>query len=185
VKRISPATEPRPRSSFRPASGSCSSQYWKLAFCWDVLRSSLNRMNDASTDSLVPLGLTAEHVFKKIRRLEGSRGIANTKIKTPIAVLFFLLLFTPANLRADGWVLMTPDFTVTETEVTPTKKWVVLESFPTVLQCNDRRSSSIRYIDKERREILAVDNHTAAIETNRELRLLLHIYASSKCVSSR
>jgi hypothetical protein len=80
---------------------------------------------------------------------------------------------------------MTPDFTVTETQVTPTKKWVVLKSFPAVLQCNDRRSSWIRQIDKERREILAVDNHTAEIETNRELRLLLRIYTSSKCVFSR
>jgi hypothetical protein len=62
---------------------------------------------------------------------------------------------------------------------------VVLESFSTVLQCNDRRSSSIRQIDKERREVLAVDNHTAGIETNRELGLLLHIYTSSKCVAAR
>ena len=105
------------------------------------------------------------------------------KMKTSKAVLFLLLLFRPGDLRADGWVLMTPDFTVTETQVTPTKKWVVLESFPTVLQCNDQRSSSIRQIDKERRELLAADNHTAEIETNRQLRLLLHIYTS--CVSSR
>ena len=61
----------------------------------------------------------------------------------------------------------------------------VLQSFSTVLQCNDRRSSWIRQIDKERYEILAADNHTAEIETNRELRLLLHIYTGSKCVSSR
>ena len=105
-------------------------------------------------------------------------------MKTLIAVLFFLLLSRPANSRADGWVLITPDFTVTETAVTPTKKWVVLESFATVSECNDRRSSSIRHIDKERSEIRA-DNHTAEIETNRELRLLLHIYTSSKCISSR
>ncbi len=43
----------------------------------------------------------------------------------------------------------------------------------------------IRQIDKERYEILAADNHTAEIEANRELRLLLHIYTGSKCVSSR
>ena len=108
-----------------------------------------------------------------------------TKLPTPIGMLLLLLLFVPASSVADGWVLMTPDFMVSGTEVTPTKKWVVLESFPTVLQCNDRRSSSIRQIDKERREILAVGNHTAGIETNRELRLLLHIYTSSKCVASR
>jgi len=43
------------------------------------------------------------------------RAIA--KMTTPIAVLFLLLLFTPASSFADGWILMTPDFTITETEI--------------------------------------------------------------------
>jgi hypothetical protein len=106
-------------------------------------------------------------------------------MKTPIAVLFLLLLSQPGNLHADGWVLMTPDFTVTENEISPKKNWVPLESFGTALECNDRRSSLIRVIAKERDEVRLVDNHTVGIETNRELRLLLHIYTSSKCVSSR
>ena len=104
---------------------------------------------------------------------------------TPIAVLFLLLLFTPANLSADGWILITPDFTITETEILPTKKWVMLESFATVLQCNDHRSSLIRQIDKERREINDKKDHGQAIETDRELRLLWFMYTTSKCVSSR
>jgi hypothetical protein len=104
------------------------------------------------------------------------------KITIPIVVIF--LLFTSANSPADGWMLMTPEFTITETEILPTEKWVILELFATVLQCNDRRSSLIRQIDKERREIGSVEDHTAA-QTNRELRLLWHIYTSSKCVSAR
>lgn len=110
---------------------------------------------------------------------------AKTKMTTPIAVLFLLLLFTPANSFADGWILMTPDFTITETEILPTKKWVMIESFATVLQCNDRRSSLIRQIDKERREIKGMEDHSGAIETDRELRLLWFMYTTSKCVSSR
>ena len=105
-------------------------------------------------------------------------------MKTPIAALFLLLSSTPANSFAGGWVLLTPDFTIGETEVTPTKKWVVLESFATVLQCNDRRSSLIRQIDKERRELRDVEDDSAAIESERELRLLWYIYTHSKCVSS-
>jgi hypothetical protein len=94
------------------------------------------------------------------------------------------LLFTSANSLADGWILMAPEFTITQTEILPTKKWVILESFATILQCNDRRSSLIRQIDKERREIGNVEDHTAA-QTNRELGLLWHIYTNSKCVSPR
>jgi hypothetical protein len=94
------------------------------------------------------------------------------------------LLFTPANSLADGWILMTPEFTITQTEILPSKKWVMLDSFATVSQCNDRRSSLIRQIDNERREIGSVEDHTAA-QTNRELRLLWHIYTNSKCVSPR
>ena len=109
---------------------------------------------------------------------------AKAKMMTPIAVLFLLLLFTPASSFADGWILMTPDFTITETEITPTKKWVVLESFATALQCNDHRSSSIRQIDKTRREIGIVEDR-GSLETNRELRLLWHMYSNSKCVLSR
>jgi hypothetical protein len=87
-------------------------------------------------------------------------------------------------LFAGGWVLTTPDFTITETEVIPTKKWVALESFATASQCNDRRSSMITDIDKERRELRNVEDHTAAIESERELRLLWYIYTNSKCVSA-
>jgi hypothetical protein len=104
------------------------------------------------------------------------------KITIPIVVIF--LLFTSANSPADGWMLMTPEFTTTETENFPTQKWVIVALFSTFSQCNDRRSSLIRQIDKERREIGGVQDHTAA-QTNRELRLLWHIYTSSKCVSAR
>jgi hypothetical protein len=103
---------------------------------------------------------------------------------TLIALLILFLSFTPTNSFADDWVLMIPDFTITETEVTPTKKWVVFESFATVLQCNDRRSSLIRQIDKERREIRDAEDHNVAAETERELRVLWHTYTNSKCVVS-
>jgi hypothetical protein len=93
------------------------------------------------------------------------------------------LLFTSANSLADGWILMAPEFTITETEILPTKKWVMLDSFATVSQCNDRRSSLIRQIDKERREIKGMEDHSGAIETDRELRLLWFMYTTSKCVS--
>ena len=106
-------------------------------------------------------------------------------MKTPIAVLILLLSSIPANAFAEGWVLMTPEFTISETEVTPTKKWLVLESFAMVLQCNGRRSSLIRQIDKERREFRVVEDHSTAIESERELRLLWHIYIHSKCVLYR
>jgi hypothetical protein len=106
-------------------------------------------------------------------------------MKIPIAVLLLLLSSTPpANSFVDGWVLMAPDLTITETEIRPTKKWVVLESFATVLQCNDRRSSMIRQIDKERRELGNGEDHSAAVETERELRLLWYVYTNSKCVRS-
>jgi hypothetical protein len=39
-------------------------------------------------------------------------------------------------------------------------------------------------IDKERRELRNVEDHTAAIESERELRLLWYIYTNSKCVSA-
>jgi hypothetical protein len=103
-------------------------------------------------------------------------------MKTPVVLFLLFLSSTPANSFAGGWVLTTPDFTITETEVMPTKKWVVLESFAMISQCNDRRSSLIRQIEKERRE-LRVEDHTGAIESERELRLLWYIYTNSKCVS--
>ena len=105
-------------------------------------------------------------------------------MKTPVAVLLLVLSSTPANSFADTWVLMTPDLTITETEITRTKKWVVLGSFATVLQCNDQRSSLIRQIDKERREIRDAEDHNVAAEKERELRLLWHTYTKSKCVVS-
>jgi hypothetical protein len=105
-------------------------------------------------------------------------------MKTPVVLFFFFLSSIPANSFAGGWVLTTPEFTITETEVIPTKKWVVLEPFATASQCNDRRSSMITEIDKERRELRNVEDHTAAIESERELRLLWYIYTNSKCVSA-
>ena len=110
---------------------------------------------------------------------------AKAKKKTPVAVLCLFLLFTPASSFADGWILTTPDFRITETEIIPTQTWVVLDSFPTLLQCNDRRSSLIRQIDKERRAIKGLEDHSSAIETDRELKLLWFIYTTSKCVSPR
>jgi hypothetical protein len=102
------------------------------------------------------------------------------KMRIPIAarLSILFLLSPPPNSFAGGSVLMTPDFTVTGAKVTPTNKWVVLESFATVLECNDRRSSLIGLIDKERRELRDVEG------TERELRLLWYIYTKSKCVSS-
>jgi len=79
---------------------------------------------------------------------------------------------------------MAPDLKITGTEVTPTNNWVVLESFATLVECNDRRSSMIRQIDKERRELREVEDRSAEI-TERELRLLWDIYTKSKCVWSR
>jgi hypothetical protein len=106
-------------------------------------------------------------------------------MKTPIPVLFLLLSFTAASSFAGGWVLMTPEFAVTEAKVAPTEKWLALESFSTELQCNDQRSSMIRQIDKERHKFRNVKDPGVAIETARELRLLWQIYTHSKCVSSR
>jgi hypothetical protein len=95
------------------------------------------------------------------------------------------LLFTSPNSLADGWILMAPEFTITDVEILPTKKWVILDSFATILQCNERRSSLIRQIDKERREIKGMEDHGGPIETDRELRLLWFMYTTSKCVSPR
>ena len=105
-------------------------------------------------------------------------------MKTPLVLFLLFLSSTPANSFAGGWVLTTPDFTITDTEVMPTKKWVVLESFAIVSQCNDRRSSMITDIDKKRRELRNFEDHTAAIESERELRVLWYIYTNSKCVSA-
>lgn len=105
-------------------------------------------------------------------------------MKTPLVLFLLFLSSTPANSFAGGWVLTTPDLTITDTEVMLTKKWVVLESFAMASQCNDRRSSMITDIDKERRELRNVEDHTAAIESERELRVLWYIYTNSKCVSA-
>lgn len=99
-------------------------------------------------------------------------------MKSPMAALLLFLLSTPVNSLADGWLLTTPDFTITETEITRTNKWVVLELFATALQCNDHRSSLLRQIDKERREIRDAKDHDIAAETERELRLLWHTYTT-------
>lgn len=103
-------------------------------------------------------------------------------MKTPIVLFLLFLSSIPVNSFADGWVLATPDLTITETEVIPNKKWVVLESFATASQCNDRRSSMITDIDKERRGLRIVGDHSA-IESERELKVLWYIYTNSKCVS--
>jgi hypothetical protein len=104
-------------------------------------------------------------------------------MKSPIVLFLLFLSSIPEHSFAGGWVLTTPDFTITETEFIPTKKWVVLESFGTASQCNDRRSSMITDLDKERRELRKVGDHNAAIESEREVRVLSHIYINSKCVS--
>lgn len=135
---------------------------------------------------LPPDGLTPENIIKENIRLKRSLGVrAKAKMTTLIAVLFLLLLFTPTRSFADGWILTTVEFTITETGILPTKNWVTLESFATILQCNDRRSSLIKQIDKERREIKSMEDHSGAIETDRELRLLWLMYTTSKCVSAR
>jgi hypothetical protein len=103
--------------------------------------------------------------------------------KITILIVAIFLLLTSANSPAESWVLVTPEFKVSDVEILPTRKWVILDSFATNLQCNDRRSSLIRQIDKERRETGGVEDRTAA-QTNHELRLLWHIYTSSKCVPS-
>src|SRR6266498_5751728 len=90
-----------------------------------------------------------ENIIKENIQLKAAQGCAQGEgMKTPLAVLLLFLLFTAANSFADSWVLITPDFTITRTEIIPTKKWVILESFPTILQCNDHRSSLIRQIDR-------------------------------------
>lgn len=106
-------------------------------------------------------------------------------IKTSIVVLFLLSLCIPEKLSADGWLLMAPEFAITDTEITPRRKWVGLESFTTVLQCNDHRSFSIRRTDQARRELKDAGDHNTANETDRELRILWYVYTNSKCVSSR
>src|SRR5262245_28763526 len=118
-----------------------------------------------------------------LRPAGSSRAGRNMKM-TLTAAFFLLLLANSTNLFAEGWLLMTPDFKVTETEITPTKKWVMLESFATVVECNDHRSSMIRQIDKQRREIKAMEDHGGTTATDRELRLLWFVYTSSKCVLS-
>lgn len=136
--------------------------------------------------SLPPAGLTAENIIKENIRLKGTLGVrAKAKMTTLIAVAFSLLLFTPARSSADGWILTTLEFTITETGIVPTKNWLTLESFATILQCNDRRSSLIKQIDKDRREIKSMEDHNGAIETDRELGLLWLMYTTSKCVSAR
>src|SRR5262245_30306293 len=105
-------------------------------------------------------------------------------MKTPMVVLLLVLSSTPAYSFADVWILMTPDFTITETEIIRTKEWVALESFATDLQCNDHRSSLIRQIDKERRENRDSEDDNVAAQKERELMLLWHTYTNSKCVVS-
>ncbi|MGE5215474.1 MAG: hypothetical protein ACM3SP_00565 [Chloroflexota bacterium] len=105
-------------------------------------------------------------------------------MKAPIAVLLLFLSAKAAYSFPDSWLLTTPEFAITETQITPTKRWMMLESFATVSQCNDRRSSLIKQIDKERREFRDAQDDNAALKTGRELKLLWYIYTYSKCVSS-
>ena len=107
-------------------------------------------------------------------------------MNAPIAAFLSILYLLSAseNSFARGWALMAPDLKIIGTKVTPTNDWVALESFATLVECNDRRSSMIRQIDKERRELREVDDRSAEM-TERELRLLWDIYTKSKCVWSR
>jgi hypothetical protein len=107
-------------------------------------------------------------------------------MKTPLAVLFLVLSsMSPGDSFAGRWALMAPDLVITEKEATPANNWVVLESFATLAECNERRSFMIRQIDKERRDLRAVEGRGPGLATERELRLLWDIYTRSKCVWSR
>src|SRR5687767_2560799 len=100
-------------------------------------------------------------------------------MKISIALLLVSFLSAPANSFGTSWILIAPEFTITE-ELPATNKWMPLESFATARQCNDRRSSLIQQLDKERRELRGED-HSAPVETARELTLLLRLYTNSKC----
>jgi hypothetical protein len=104
-------------------------------------------------------------------------------MKLLIPLLFLSLSFAPEILFADSWVLITPEVAMSEPERTAKTKWVVLESFTTALQCSDHRSSLIRQLANERRQLKDAKDHNAPEETERELRLLWHLYTESKCVT--
>lgn len=104
-------------------------------------------------------------------------------MKTWIALIFVSFLPAPAVSFEGSWMLIAPEFIVSEAEIAATKNWILLNSFVTATQCNNRRSSLVRELDNERRELRS-KAHSAPVETARELTLLLRIYTSSKCVSS-
>jgi hypothetical protein len=69
-------------------------------------------------------------------------------ILTMIAGVLLVGSIAP-NCLASGWVLMAPDFAVTETRVIARPRWIVLESFTTGLECDARRSSLIEGVEIE------------------------------------
>jgi hypothetical protein len=95
----------------------------------------------------------------------------------------WLLAAFPAAF-AVNWELLTPDLKISGATITSVNKWTLLESFATLAECNDYRSSTIRQISKDRLELTRGNDPTVDV-TERELRLLLEIYARSKCVQSR
>ena len=106
------------------------------------------------------------------------------KISIPVLLSIICLLAGSKESLADMWALMVPDLKVAGPTITSTNKWLLFESFATLAECNDRRASMIRQIDKERRAIKDIDGPDVEI-TERELRLLWDIYTRSKCVESR
>jgi hypothetical protein len=98
--------------------------------------------------------------------------------------LGFIWLLAAPTAFAVNWELLTPDLRISGATITSVNKWTLLESFATLAQCNDYRSSTIRQISKDRLEF-AHGKDPSVDNTERELRLLLEIYARSKCVQSR
>jgi hypothetical protein len=108
------------------------------------------------------------------------------KISIPVLLSIICLLAGSKESLANMWALMVPDLKIAGPTVTSTNKWLLFESFATLAECNDRRASTIRQIDKERRAIKDKDVDGPDVEiTERELRLLWDIYTRSKCVQSR
>ena len=105
-------------------------------------------------------------------------------MKTAIALILVSFLSAPAALFGGSWMLIAPEFIVSEAEIAATKNWILLNSFATATQCNNHRSSLVRELDNERQELRSKD-HSAPVETARELTLLLRIYTRSKCVSEK
>lgn len=106
------------------------------------------------------------------------------RLHIPVFFGFISVLGAFETSFASSWALMLPDLKIVGTTLTPTNKWVPIESFTTLAECNDRRSFMIRQIAKERRALKDLEPSDAEM-TERELRFLLEIYTRSKCAQSR